>query len=71
MEFMNRVELAQENQNIIETTDSIIKHFVPKGLGEAGYFTYKGVIVCPIGKTPDVEHRLNMTLEQMMHSKIK
>lgn len=69
IEFMNRVEITRGNDDIIETTPAIIKHFNPRGLGTATHFTYKGLIVCEEGRRPEVEKNLAMTLEEKMHPK--
>lgn len=67
IDFMNRVELTRGHDDIIETSPEIIKHFNPKGLGEATHFTYKGLIVCEFGKRAAVEAAMNMTLEEKLH----
>lgn len=69
IDFMNRVELTRGNDDIIETTPEIIKHFCPKGLGSAKHFTYKGLIVCAHGDRGFIEHDMAMTIEQKMHPK--
>lgn len=69
VDFMNRVELTRGSDDIIEAPENIIKHFQPRGLGPSGFFTYKGLIVCPLGKRDDVETTLSLTREQIMHGK--
>lgn len=70
IEFMNRVEMARGKKLILEAQPQIIKHYNPNGLSEAHpYFTYKGVVVCPEGKTEDVIEIMNQTLEEKLHGR--
>jgi len=67
IEFMNRVELTRGHDDIIETDEGIIKHFCPRGLGDALHFDYKGVKVCLRGTRDALEKQLNLTIEEKMH----
>lgn len=67
IEFMNRVELARGVDDVVETDEGIIKHFCPKGLGDALHFDYKGVKVCLRGNREKLEAQLNLTIEEKMH----
>lgn len=67
MEFMNRVEMARGQDDIVETDEGIIKHFCPKGLGDALHFDYRGMKICLKGNREKLEHQLNLTIEEKMH----
>lgn len=63
IEFMNRVELTRGQDDVIEASPSVFKHFCPKG---GSHFTYKGLIVCEMGKRDELEAAMNMTHEEKM-----
>lgn len=71
IDFMNRVELSKNSEEIIEAGEHIIKHFQPRGLGANPWFNYKGIIVCPEGKKEEVERIMNMTHEELLHGASK
>jgi hypothetical protein len=55
-QFERKVSHAKiTNATWVETTDNVISTFVPKGLGEVGYFIYKNVRVCPKGKAAEIQ----------------
>lgn len=71
IDFMNRVEITRGHDDIIETTQNIINHFVPKGLGNALHFDYKGVKVCLVGTREALERKLEETIEEKMHGNLR
>ena len=46
-EFNLAVDMAlMHGEEWVETTDEVVKSFLPKGLGDILYFCYRGVKVC-------------------------
>lgn len=73
-EFLDKVFVAQQNgDEWIEVSDDIIKHYQPKGLGDAGYFIYgtPAVKVCPTGGLERAQNYLDRNLGQEKHGKVE
>lgn len=61
--FEQKITEAKVNgQEWVETTEAIISHFNPKGLCGREYFIYKGVKVCSMGRSEDINDKIEIPL---------
>ena len=52
----------------VETSEQICKYFNRKaGMGPSGYFHYRGVQVCPHGKSEEIKTRLARQIGELAH----
>ena len=66
--FHEKLAAAQANRDEwLETTPEIIRLLMPRGMGDAGYFCFHGVKVCPYGKVKEIEDRCNAPLGNKKH----
>lgn len=64
-DFSARCELALiQGEESIEADEKIINMILPRGLGTATHFMFKGLLVCPIGKTEEVYRQMSLSHEQ-------
>lgn len=54
--FLDKIAVAQaNNEEWVETSPEIIKHFNRNGLGGSEYFVYQGIKVCEYGQSEKIE----------------
>jgi len=51
----------------VETSQEIIDHYNPSGIGKAGFFLFQGIKVCPKGQREAIVEELNRQLGQINH----
>ena len=68
--FEDRIEMARtKGDTWLEVSDTIVNHYNPKGMGQWGYFIYKGIKCCLKGTLQEIKDRLELTATQLMHGK--
>jgi len=59
-DFEASISLCQsEHIDWYETTEDVLTLYMPKGLAPNGFFIYKNVKVCPIGKASEIEEDIS------------
>ena len=60
-------EAKMARQEWIETSEEIIDHYNPDGIGQAGFFIFQGIKCAPFGKKDALVAEMSKSLGQINH----
>lgn len=68
-DFRTRIDHAKlTGEQWVETSQQIIDFFMKKkSLGDAGYFIYDGIFVCPTGTTEECQRRMEQRAQKELY----
>lgn len=66
--FFDKIHLATINEEEwVEISPEIIKHYNKQGLGRSGYFIFQGIKVCEYGKKDELQKGMSRQIDCINH----